>query len=141
MDLRRKSREAIRRAIRRRSYQREYSRRWRREHHELALRQYRYGNRTQRGVYRHYKYGAKRRGIRFELSFEQFSGFWGKPCYYCGAPIERIGLDRVENRKGYVRGNVVACCKFCNMAKSDLSVWEYVRACALVTMRHHVQPT
>ena len=28
------------------------------------------------------------------------------------------GIDRVDNKKCYVSGNVVSCCKFCNYAKN-----------------------
>lgn len=30
-----------------------------------------------------------------------------------------IGLDRLDNAKGYEPGNVVSCCSECNIARSD----------------------
>ncbi len=36
------------------------------------------------------------------------------------------GLDRVDSSKGYVLGNVVACCKDCNRAKSDMTTEKFM---------------
>jgi hypothetical protein len=72
-----------------------------------------------------YKYGAKKRGIPFELTLEEFMGFWQQPCAYCGDPIEAVGLDRIESTKGYVNGNVVSCCAICNAWKNCLTVEEF----------------
>lgn len=36
------------------------------------------------------------------------------------------GLDRIDSSKGYIKGNVVTCCKKCNLAKSDLSYKEFI---------------
>ena len=42
-------------------------------------------------------------------------------CHYCGGPLNEhgSGLDRMDNSKGYIRGNVVPCCKDCNTLKSN----------------------
>ena len=55
-------------------------------------------------------------------------------CYYCkevgsmstygyhkGLNYKYNGVDRVNNEKGYVDDNVVACCKICNNSKSTLT--------------------
>lgn len=36
------------------------------------------------------------------------------------------GIDRVDSSKGYIRGNVVSCCKKCNLAKSDMRYDEFI---------------
>ena len=36
------------------------------------------------------------------------------------------GIDRKDNALGYVEGNVVSCCKFCQYAKRDLPYEEFV---------------
>jgi len=48
-------------------------------------------------------------------------------CTYCGfkGEINQMGLDRVENDIGYINTNVVPCCYKCNMAKRNLSVYEF----------------
>jgi hypothetical protein len=43
-----------------------------------------------------------------------------KPCEYCGETDIRISLDRVDNRIGHLRSNVVACCIRCNYARRDM---------------------
>ena len=87
---------------------------------------------SKRGKWCQYASGAKVRGIAFTLSFNQFTSFWQKPCHYCGNPIPTIGLDRVDNRKGYALHNVVPCCIICNKGKQTLSVQEYVAHCVKV---------
>lgn len=41
-----------------------------------------------------------------------------KPCIYCG-DIYRIGADRIDNKKGHTKDNIVPCCFECNCAKND----------------------
>lgn len=66
-----------------------------------------------------YQRDAERRNICFEISFDEFFKFWDKPCNYCGGDKKGIGLDRVDNERGYIYDNLVSCCKFCNYAKKD----------------------
>ena len=90
---------------------------------------------TPRGKYTWYKSKAKQRGILLELTFEEFESFWQKPCGYCGAFIETIGLDRVDNDKGYLYENVTSCCIGCNISKGTkpLSEWLGRNQCKSVT--------
>ena len=60
---------------------------------------------------------ANKRNIQWELTEEEFSTFWQKPCYYCNEPIQTIGLDRVNNQLPYTISNVVSCCSICNTMK------------------------
>src|SRR5918911_5320050 len=60
--------------------------------------------------YKDYKRGAELRGYKFNLTVKEFMEYWQKPCYYCGAEIKTIGLDRVNNKYGYGIDNVVPCC-------------------------------
>lgn len=87
---------------------------------------------TLSGKYLRYKSGAKQRGISFELTSEEFGQFWQKPCHYCGDKISTICLDRVDNSKGYIMGNVVPCCVRHNRMKLTMSVEEFVEACKKV---------
>jgi hypothetical protein len=73
-----------------------------------------------------YKSAAKERRIAYELSREEFMSFWQKPCHYCGEPIETIGIDRIDNTRGYVMGNCVPCCRTCNIAKSQMTLEEFL---------------
>lgn len=72
---------------------------------------------TVKGQFSAYKGSAKTRNIPFNLTFSQFASFWKKPCTYCGNPIRKIGLDRINNRGAYSIKNVVPCCTFCNRLK------------------------
>ena len=76
--------------------------------------------------YDHYKSGAKKRNIKFNLTEEQFYSFWQKSCTYCGDKIETIGLDRINSEKGYDMSNVVPCCATCNWMKIDKSTEDWI---------------
>lgn len=130
----------IRKVEERRRKRRLISKRWEKKHHDLRLAVWIKYNNTPKGKYRDYKDAAKTREIPFKISLKEFESFWLKPCWYCNAPIKTIGLDRINNRKGYTLSNLVPCCKFCNIAKHDLSVWQYVQLCAMVALRHQVSP-
>jgi|SRR5579864_4699158 len=80
-----------------------------------------------------YRQNAKKRGVIWNLSDSRFEQVIAETCMYCGAvPTNRTtdtkhhlsysGIDRVDNTKGYIDANVVACCSICNHAKSDMTV-------------------
>lgn len=52
--------------------------------------------------------------------------FWDGNCEYCGTK-EKLGVDRIDNTKGYIKGNCVTCCKWCNMMKKNLSVEDFIK--------------
>ena len=65
---------------------------------------------------------ARRQGKTWELSEEAWRQIISMPCRYCEFPSEAstgAGMDRLDNSKGYVEGNVVSCCHECNSARSD----------------------
>ena len=73
------------------------------------------------GKFQQYRGQAKSRGIFFNLSFDEFMMFfWKKDCYYCGSSIETVGIDRVDNNRGYEIDNCVSCCITCNKAKNKM---------------------
>jgi hypothetical protein len=89
-------------------------------------------------TYHRYKIRAKRNGIEFALSRDEFFDLINKDCHYCGAGPSNLcqskayngsyaynGLDRRDNRDGYVKDNVVPCCMQCNRAKNTLSIEEF----------------
>lgn len=84
------------------------------------------------------KYGAKTRNLKYSLTNEQVRQLTKQPCFYCGElPSSRIsgkgyngeyvynGIDRLDNNKGYVEGNVVTSCVECNKAKGTRSQQEF----------------
>lgn len=93
-----------------------YRRQWYKKNGDKVKEQNLYPRRK----YGSYKYGAKRRNIPFSITFKQFMRFWQVSCYYCGDAIKTIGLDRVDNDKGYKINNIISCCEWCNKMK-----WKY----------------
>jgi len=39
-------------------------------------------------------------------------------CYYCGF-LGLIGVDRIDNSKGHIVGNMLPCCAVCNLTRGD----------------------
>ena len=75
-----------------------------------------------------YKYRADSRKIKFTLTFQQFDKIVKKDCHYCKTTVvdKPMGIDRVDNKKGYILSNSVSCCWTCNRAKSDMSYKDFM---------------
>jgi len=86
--------------------------------------------------YYSYKSRAKTRGKEWKLSYNVFKELWQKSCYYCGSEIKTIGIDRVDNSKGYILNNIVPCCETCNKAKLCLSENDFIEHCKRI-VKHH----
>jgi len=88
-----------------------------------------------------YKQNSLARGITFAISDAHFFKLLGSDCTYCSAPpttsaakwlccvildrdFKLNGIDRVDNTKGYVKGNVAACCSKCNYIERSMSIKE-----------------
>lgn len=85
-------------------------------------------------AWRDYRRNARTRALLFTVTKEQFNALLFLPCAYCGAPpAPRNGVDRVNNALGYTLGNIVTCCRTCNIAKGKLSVVEFTEWAARVT--------
>lgn len=88
-------------------------------------------------VYLTYKNAAARNERIWDLSRDQVQKLFDSNCFYCGLEpsnratarkwqIKYSGLDRKDNNIGYIVGNVVPCCKICNLAKRTLSEEEFI---------------
>ena len=71
-----------------------------------------------------YIYGkglAKYKGKSWTLTFEQYETIINMPCYYCNSILtgSGVGLDRIENSKGYELNNVLSCCGECNYTRGN----------------------
>lgn len=75
---------------------------------------------------------AKKRGIEFDLSHTSMKNLLGaKRCFYTGIALTKSSgkegelklsdftIDRIDGSKGYVKGNVVACCHAANQMKNQ----------------------
>ncbi len=78
--------------------------------------------------YIHYKNRATYKDLIFTITEKEFKHLIHKPCIYCGKEPS-MGLDRKNNRKGYVITNVVPCCKRCNRAKFRDSANSFIKHC------------
>lgn len=95
-------------------------------------------------LFRSLRTGAKRRGLTFELKFEQFVEISKLECHYCGQPPEikfaysrkrysqgvdtvayANGVDRIDSSIGYIEGNMLPCCRMCNTMKMDQTLEEF----------------
>jgi len=92
-------------------------------------------SKTPSAKYGDYRGDSKRRGrgLEFSITKDEFMLFWQKPCFYCGDDIKTVGLDRVDNAKGYVLGNIVPCCTTCNLAKRGLGRDEFINHCKKIS--------
>ena len=88
-------------------------------------------------LYHSYIAQAKKRNYSFDLEFDTFCNYTKQNCFYCNEPASNTlkqnyrsitynGLDRIDNTKGYVEGNIVSCCGQCNMMKNKFSKSEFL---------------
>jgi hypothetical protein len=96
-----------------------------------------------------YTQDALKRGYVFELTEDKLRELTKANCHYCGAEPHRLavakavrgrgrkariehstyvynGVDRVDNKIGYIETNVVSCCFDCNMAKGQKTQAEFL---------------
>lgn len=92
-----------------------------------------------RSIFSQYRIRAKKKNIPFEITLDQFKGFASQPCFYCDSSESNCsitegsngsfgynGIDRQDNKRGYIFDNCVSCCKICNRAKETLTIEEFV---------------
>jgi len=85
--------------------------------------------------YNEYKFRAKKNGIKFDLSKDEFLSIIKSNCNYCGESPSQCkfdrtrnftemlnGIDKVDNDSGYIMENCVPCCTVCNLAKRNMGV-------------------
>jgi len=81
---------------------------------------------TLKGMYRTMKASGIKRNYQVDISFEEFCKIIDNVCCYCGESEKRIGIDRVDNKKGYTLKNSAPCCTTCNMMKKTMKVEEFI---------------
>ena len=92
-------------------------------------------------LFSRYKSSARRKGLLFEITLDQFAALTSASCCYCGNVPQKTftcslssgrkdstpfnGLDRQNNNQGYISENTVTCCYRCNYSKgkSSLSIF------------------
>ena len=80
--------------------------------------------------YSKYKRSARLRSLVFDLTLNEFSEIVSQPCFYCGELQDACnGIDRVNNKCGYMKNNCVPCCKICNKMKGTMAKTEFIIKC------------
>lgn len=94
-----------------------------------------------------YKSNARKRGISFDLTYAQFETLVDGECYFCGdtggntlrkrsySDYSYTGIDRVDNSIGYIPSNCIPCCSWCNRAKNNGTLANFVDKCKKITSR------
>lgn len=79
-------------------------------------------SRTLNGRFVQARSRAARRGLTWRITAAQYATLVSRPCSYCGGPLPLAGggLDRINNRRGYVFENVRPCCTTCNTVRNNL---------------------
>ncbi len=72
--------------------------------------------------YNIYKKNAKKRGLNFNITKEEFYYLTSQECYYCGDLNEYNGIDRINSDLDYSMENCVPCCEYCNKMKLNYSI-------------------
>lgn len=106
-------------------------------------------------VYRNYTNNAEARGYEMSLTLDDVKEIISQPCHYCGRKDKQgfdfgskrypdrkfhyTGIDRVDNKIGYVKGNCVPCCTVCNRAKNGMSYEEFVEYLDLLVAYRKLQ--
>jgi len=75
-------------------------------------------SRTQRGRATHLR-KAYQRIDACDLTAEEILTYIVQPCVYCGTTAENRGLDRIDNRKPHIKGNVHTACGECNIMRGN----------------------
>jgi len=97
------------------------------------------GKAARNSVLNNYKYSATIRGLSWRLTNSQFDLLTNGPCFFCGRSPNNIkktgrangrfvynGIDRLNNKFGYTKTNVVSCCNTCNKAKRDMTLTKFL---------------
>jgi hypothetical protein len=90
-------------------------------------------------LYYSYERRAKLKNMEFSLSREYFKELTKQNCHYCSQEPYRVhypryqngsytynGIDRVDSSIGYTKENCVPCCYRCNVAKSNVSLDDFI---------------
>ena len=93
-----------------------------------------------RHKYIHFKCAAKNRNLEFLLTKEEAYLLFNAQCYYCGKQY-CLGIDRLDNSKGYTKENSVPCCGCCNKMKMDLTLPFFIQQIKKIYKNHKKSST
>ncbi len=62
----------------------------------------------------------KKKGFENDLTLEFVLQVIAEPCRYCGETELRMTLDRIDNARGHLMGNILPACLRCNYFRKDM---------------------
>lgn len=72
-----------------------------------------------------YRYYDTKKGLKCDLTAIWFKeNIQNQPCIYCKRTNVRIGCDRIDNKLGHTKDNVVPSCGDCNKCRQDIFTHE-----------------
>jgi hypothetical protein len=84
-------------------------------------------------LYGRYQASAAKRGLEWDLSLEKFSCLISQPCAWCGE--KGGGVDRIDNKAGYIWDNCMPCCPRCNHMRGALTVDAFLDTVEMISRR------
>lgn len=101
------------------------------------------------GLFNSYRRSAERTRRIFRLSKREFRRLTSLDCHYCGRPPSQVwkrgatnghytynGIDRQNNKRGYVKGNCLPCCFRCNFLKAAAPYEDFLNWINRIAARH-----
>ena len=83
------------------------------------------------GKLSHYRSNAKRRGIQYLLTDDEFQSMLHSPCTYCGQ-VDAGGVDRIDSGLDYTADNCTPSCGLCNRMKMDSTSHDFLEHIAKI---------
>ena len=86
-----------------------------------------------------YKIRASEKKLDFELDVDDYTWLVMENCYICGKPSSKThinGIDRYDNKHGYVKNNCKSCCANCNYIKRDNNYDEFIQKLLQIHQNH-----
>lgn len=110
-----------------------WSKEYRQKNRDRVNAQSRKHGRTTKGRFQSYKHSAKVRNLSFKIDFGIFKNIINEnKCFYCGN-TGRVGIDRKNNTKGYIKTNIIPCCEICNRMKLTMTQEKFINQCRKIT--------
>jgi hypothetical protein len=101
----------------------EYTKLYRESHPEIMAKMYDAAKKNPQRKYYIYARSAEIRELEWKLTYDECCDFFTGECNYCGVKHIKnsylLGIDRVDNKCGYIVENCVTCCTMCNMIKGS----------------------
>lgn len=90
-----------------------------------------------KSIYASYRSNAISRKHVFNIDFNYFKKLLISNCFYCNIEpsntyfksyynVKYNGIDRINNKIGYIESNIVPCCKMCNISKNNYDMENFL---------------